>query len=462
MNPRKWVLVLAACGVLIGAAATQKSKQKNLPKAPELLPWSQQIAVRERWLVKRHAMLLDMMRRNHVDMWIVVNEEFHNDPLTEYVAPPRVYTGGRDIFVFVDAGDAGLKKIAVTGYSEENVQRFFESTDDPSQHPVDKQLRALWDMYHPAHIGLGIDGRRGVTRSLTKSTYDYLAEKMGPDAAKNFVPAQDLIRDYLGTRIPEEFDTYNQEVILTDLITKRALSNEVITPGKTTVGDVRRWLYDEMWRNRVGTWFQPDLRVQRKGMQSESSRGFLAVAKEEIVIEPGDLVHLDFGISYMGMSTDWQKMAYVLLPGEKTVPAGLQKAMENTNTLQDALMLRAARPGRTGGEVYDLTMAEMKQKGIEAMIYSHPIGNQGHGLGASIDFRASQTVNPTHEAVGPSSQERLRDGSYQSIELNTKTAIPEWGGQKIYVMAEDDAYLTPDGYKFFQPRQTEFYLIQPK
>jgi len=164
----------------------------------------------------------------------------------------------------------------------------------------------------------------------------------------------------------------------------------------------------------------------------------------------------------MGMSTDWQKMAYVLLPGEKTVPAGLQKAMENTNTLQDALMLRAARPGRTGGEVYDLTMAEMKQKGIEAMIYSHPIGNQGHGLGASIDFRASQTVNPTHEAVGPSSQERLRDGSYQSIELNTKTAIPEWGGQKIYVMAEDDAYLTPDGYKFFQPRQTEFYLIQPK
>ena len=480
MNPRKWVLVLAACGLLIGAAATQKSKQKNLPKAPELLPWSQQIAVREQWLVKRHAMLLDMMRRNHVDMWIVVNEEFHNDPLTEYIAPPRVYTGGRDIFVFVDTGDKGLKKIAVTGYSEENVQRFFESTDDPSQHPVDKQLKALWDTYHPAHIGLGIDGRRGVTRSLTKSTYDYLAEKMGPDAAKNFVPAQELIGEYLATRIPEEFDTYNQEVILTDLITKRALSNEIITPGKTTVGDVRRWLYDEMWRSRVDTWFQPDLRVQRKGMPSETSRGFLAVAKEETVIEPGDLVHLDFGISYMGMSTDWQKMAYVLLPGEKTVPAGLQKAMDNTNALQDALMLRAARPGRTGGEVYDLTMAEMKQKGIEAMIYSHPIGNQGHGLGASIDFRASQTVNPTHEAVGPSSQERLRDGSYQSIELNTKTAIPngrpenlqsielntkrhpEWGGQKIYVMAEDDAYLTPDGYKFFQPRQTEFYVIQPK
>jgi len=441
-------MVCAMLGIL---AHAQKSKVNALPKTPQLLPWSQQIAVRERWLVKRHAMLLDMMRRHNIDMWVVVNEEFHNDPLTEYVAPPRVYTGGRDIFVLVDAGAAGLKKIAVTGYSEENVQRFFESPDDPSKNPMDKRLHTLWDTYHPARIGLGIGGRRGVTRSLTKSTYDFLADKMGPDAAKNFVPAQDLIAEYLSTRIPEEFDTYNQEVILTDLITKRALSNEVITPGRTTVGDVRRWLYDEMWRNRVDTWFQPDLRVQRKGMAAETSRGFLAVAKEETVIEPGDLVHLDFGISYMGMSTDWQKMAYVLLPGEKSVPLGLQKAMENTNTLQDALMLRAARPGRTGAEVYNLTMEEMKQKGIEAMVYSHPIGNQGHGLGASIDSR--QSAN---------GEQRMLLGSYQSIELNTKTAIPEWGGQQIFVMAEDEAYLTEEGYKFFQPRQTAFYLIHSK
>ena len=191
-------------------AATAGQRREAFCRGRSKLPCAKQ------WLVKRHAMLLDMMRRNHVDMWIVVNEEFHNDPLTEYVAPPRVYTGGRDIFVFVDAGAAGLKKFAITGYSEENLQRFFESADDPSKHPVDKQLRELWDTYHPAHIALGIDGRRGVTRSLTKSSYDYLADKMGPEAAKNFVPAQDLIDEYLSTRIPEEFDTYNQEVILTD------------------------------------------------------------------------------------------------------------------------------------------------------------------------------------------------------------------------------------------------------
>src|SRR5271154_3225632 len=127
MNPQRWALVLVTTAAIAFPASGQKTKAKDLPKTPELLPWSQQITVREGWLVKRHAMLLDMMRRNHVDMWIVVNEEFHNDPLTEYVAPPRVYTGGRDIFVFVDAGDQGLKKYAVTGYAEENLKKFFET-----------------------------------------------------------------------------------------------------------------------------------------------------------------------------------------------------------------------------------------------------------------------------------------------------------------------------------------------
>jgi Xaa-Pro dipeptidase len=133
MDFRKWIGGIGVCLVLVLAAPAEKPRKKM----PQLLPWSQQITVREGWLVKRHAMLLDMMRRHNLDMWIVLNEEFHNDPMTEYIAPPRVYTGGRDIFVFVDAGDKGLRKIAITGYSEESVQKFFEAEDDPP--PADKQ-----------------------------------------------------------------------------------------------------------------------------------------------------------------------------------------------------------------------------------------------------------------------------------------------------------------------------------
>ena len=425
----------------------------RVAEADTLLPWSQQIAIREGWLTKRHALLLPMMRRYGIGMWILVNEEFHDDPVIPYIAPPRPYTGNRDIFVFIDGGAEGLKKFAITGYTEENLGRFFEAPFTEPRPPA-ATLRDLHARYKPATIGLGIRGTRGQTRSLGWDAYRFLAETLGPEVEKTFVSAADLVQELLDTRLPEEAEHYRTAVAVTEAIVKRALSNAVITPGITTVGDVRKALYDMLWAAGVRTWFQPDLRVQRATGDVATSRGFLAVAPESIVISPGDVVHVDFGISYMGFDTDWQKMAYVLRPGEADAPAGLKMAMANSNTLQDALMLRHARPGRTGGNVFTATMAEMKERGIEAMIYSHPIGAQGHGLGTSIDFRSPLRSDTT------ALNARLRLGSYQSIELNTATPVPEWGGKKVFVMFEDDAYLTENGYRFFRPRQEQFYLIR--
>jgi len=435
----------------VSSAEVKSAKAKSAQAWPAIhLPsWSQQIAIRESWLVEHHALILDMMRRHQIDMWIVVNEEFHDDPLTQFIAPPRPYTGNRDIFVFIDTGTS-LRKIAVTGYAEDNLKRFFETEDDPK--PADKVLPQLYEQYHPQHIGLSIGARRGVQRSLTHDSYLFLAKTLGADAESHFVPAADLIEEYLDTRIQDEFSTYKTLVELTDQLTKRAFSNEVITPGKTTVGDVRRWLYDQMGSYDVTTWFQPDLRLQRKGRVPGTSRGFLAVEPESTVILPGDVLHLDFGITCMGLNTDWQKEAYVLLPGEKDVPNGLKHAMANTNTLQESLMTRS-RPGRLAGDVYNDIMADMKTANIEAKVYSHPIGNQGHGLGAGLDYRAAQAT----AAEG----KHMRKGSYISIELNSATPVAEWDNQKVYIMEEDDAYLTDDGFKTFLPRQTSFYLIHP-
>lgn len=443
---RRLTLVLALSFLLSIYAPGEKLR------VPGPLPWSQQIAVRETWLAKRHQMILPMMRHNGIDLWIVANEEFHDDPLTQYVAPPRPYAGNRDLFVFIDTGEKGLRKVAVTGYAEESLKRFFEAPDDPR--PADQVLHELYEQYKPNKIGLSFGATRGVERSLTYDTYNFISQSMGPDAAQHFVPAKDLIEEYLNTRIPEEFETYRTMVVVTDVLTRRGFSNQVIHPGKTTVGDLRRWFYDQLGYNGVGTWFQPDLRVQRKSKPNETSRGFLAVAREDTVIERGDVIHVDFGITYMGLNTDWQKMGYVLQRGEKDAPAGLKSALRNTNQLQDAVMSNA-RPGKTGGEVYDAAMEEMKKKGIEAKIYSHQIGNQGHGLGPSIDYRAAQRKD-----MGAASAKPLRDGSYISIELNTATPVPEWGNQKVFMMEEDDAYLTDQGYKFFVPRQEALYLIK--
>jgi hypothetical protein len=383
-------------------------------------------------------------------MWIVVNEEFHDDPLAQLVAPPRPYTGNRDIFVFIDAGDR-LRKVAITGYAEENVARVFEASNEPK--PPAQAIAALYAEHKPATVALSIGGRRGVQRALTHDSYELIAGALGDEGRARIVSAAPLIEEYCDTRLPGERAWYERLVALTERITKRALSGDVITPDRTTVGDVRRWLYDALWAAGVRTWFQPDMRVQRRASGNATSRGFLAVAPESTVIRRGDVIHLDFGITAMGFDTDWQKMAYVLKPGETDVPAGLKAAMKNTNTLQDALMLTHSRPGRTAASVYDSTMAEMQRRGIKAMIYSHPIGVQGHGLGAAIDFRSTQ--RDPNELPKP-----LRLGSYISIELNTTTPVPEWGGQGVAVMMEDDAVLTDTGWRFFRPRQEAWYLVR--
>ena len=460
LHPRLASLALlpAVCLVPLTAALAQPAAPAasrhavRVPEAARLLPWSQQIAIREGWLVQRHALLLPMMRRHGIAMWIVANEEFHDDPVVQHIAPPRPYTGNRDFFVFVDAGEAGLRKFAITGYTEENLGRFFDAPFTEPRPPA-ATLRALVEQYRPATIALGIRGTRGQTRTLGHDTYRFLAETLGPEQEARFVSAAPLLEEVLDTRLPEERPHYEAAVAVTEAIVRRALSNAVITPGVTTVGDVRRALYDMLGAAGVRTWFQPDLRVQRQGGGAPTSRGFLAVAPESTVIRRGDAVHVDFGVSYMGFDTDWQKMAYVLKPGERDVPEGLRRAMAHTNAAQDALVA-AGRPGRTGGAVFTAVMEAMRARGIEAMVYSHPIGAQGHGLGASIDFRAPLRSDTTGQAG------RLRPGSWLSVELNTATPVPEWGGQKLFVMMEDDAWLADDGYRFFRPRQDRWYLIR--
>jgi Xaa-Pro dipeptidase len=418
---------------------------------PKLLSVREQQAVRESWLKKRlETMLLPMMREQKIEMWIVTNEEFHADPVTEYIAPSLPYVGRRDFFIFADRGGDKLDRIAVVRYPEEHLKLFFEVLNPPGRE-IPATLRRIVEERNPKTIALNMGGTRGATNGITHDAYNFLADTLGKDLASRFVSAAPLIVEYMDTRVPEELEHYRTAVTVTDILTRRAFSNEVITPGKTTVGDVRWWFLQQVNNLGLGVWFQPDLRVQRQNTETGKTMQFLEVAKESIVIQRGDVIHIDCGLNYLGLSTDWQKMAYVLREGEKDVPEGLKKALANTNRLQDALFTHI-KPGAKGFEVYDATMADMKTAGIEAMIYSHSVGNQGHALGASIDFR--------RPPAGAPQEPPFREGSYTSIELNTSTPVAEWGGQKVTIMMEDDAYLTKDGMKWFRPRQTAFYIIR--
>lgn len=448
MKANKLLICAAAWLLLCGSLIAQNRSGEPIPPMPKLLSQLEQMDVREQWLKKRlGSLLLPMMKRHGIDMWIVVNEEFKSDPVTEHIVPPIPIVGRRDLFVFIDRGER-IERIAMVRYDEERLNNHYKLLMPPRD-KFGAELKKLVDERNPKTIALNIGGTRGQQSGLSHDSYRFLAETLGPENEKKFVSAAKFLTEFFDTRLPEEYEHYEKAVLATDVITRRAFSNEVITPGKTTVRDVRWWMMQQVNDLGLGIWFQPDLRIQRQRTETGTTGQFLSTAKESEVIQPGDLIHVDFGLIYMGLSTDWQKHAYILKPGETDAPAGLKAALSNTNRLQDELF-SFARAGMTGSQVYDQTMAEMKKQGIEAMIYSHPIGAHGHGLGASIDFR---------RGIG-GDEDKLRLGSYTSIELNTSTAVPEWGGQKVTIMAEDDAVMTENGYKFIRPRQTELYLIK--
>jgi Xaa-Pro aminopeptidase len=444
---RNYVVLLLLCLMLF--QGTYVSGQgRSIPDMPKLLSQLEQMEVRERWLMMRlGSMLLPMMKRHGVEMWIVVNEEFNSDPVTEHIVPPIPMVGRRDVFIFIDQGER-IERIALVRYEEERLKKHYEMRM-PARDKFNEELKKIVDERKPKTIALNIGGTRGQQSGLSYDSYKFLADALGTDNEKKFVSAASLLTEFFDTRIPDELAHYRNAVSATDVITQRAFSNEVITPGKTTVRDVRWWMLEQVNKLGLTVWFQPDLRIQRRAAATGTSGPFLGTANESQVIERGDLIHVDFGLNYMGLSTDWQKHGYILKDGEADAPAGMKAALKNTNRLQD-ILFGFARTGMTGTEVYEKTIAEAKKQGIEAMIYSHPIGTHGHGLGPSIDFRGN---------IGGGGN-KIIAGSYMSIELNTSTAVPEWGGQKVTIMAEDDAVMTDKGYEFIRPRQTELYIIR--
>ncbi|MBK9155951.1 MAG: aminopeptidase P family protein [Chloracidobacterium sp.] len=444
----KQILALFMLIVIAPALLAQNRSNEPIPAMPKLLSQREQADFREQWLRKRlGSLLLPMMKRHGIEMWIVVNEEFNNDPVTPHITPMVPIVGRRDLFIFIDQGQR-IERVAVVRYAEERLKGHYRMLL-PARDKFGEEVRKLVDARNPKSIALNIGGGRGQQSGLSHDSYKFLAEALGPENEKKFVSAANLLTEFFDTRLPEELEHYRAAVLATDVITRRAFSNEVITPGKTTAGDVRWWMLQQLNDIGVDTWFQPDIRIQRQAAATGTTGQFLSTASESDVIQRGDLIHVDFGLNYMGLSTDWQKHAYVLKAGETDAPAGLKTALKNTNRLQD-IIFNVARAGMTGTAVYEASMAECKKQSINCMIYSHPLGTHGHGLGPSIDFRG---------LVGGGGN-KILPGSYISIELNTSTEVPEWNNQKVTIMAEDDAYMTDNGYEWFRPRQTELYLIR--
>jgi Xaa-Pro aminopeptidase len=260
---------------------------------------------------------------------------------------------------------------------------------------------------------------------------------------QRLVRSDKLAVGWLETRTAEEMKVYPQIVRLAHAIIAEALSDAVIRPGHTTSKDVIWWLREKVSSLGLQAWFQPSLGILRQGRNG--------MLDGDELIQRGDMLWTDFGITYLGLNTDTQHLAYVLKEGEREAPKGLRDGLAAANAVQDALT-GSFRTGRTGNQILAEARAKALAMGLKPSIYSHPIGYHGHGAGSSIGFWDNQRADPRGEHP-------LRPNTAWSIELSAKSVVPEWNNQEVEFRLEEDAFFDGSQVVYQNGRQSRFHLV---
>ena len=446
-------------GLALAAALAPPAPAANAAAMPAKLPTlREQDTIRQEWLKLRlERVLPTLMRRHGVSMWLVINREYNEDPVfRSLISPSVMYARRRTILVFFDrGGDKGIERLALGGGTNGGLYEMYRDPDNAGREIMgDSQwqtLRKVIEQRKPSTIAINVSHTHAFSDGLSAGEREQLEAALGPWTSK-LVRAENLPLEYISVRLPEMEPHYVAMMKTVHALIARAFSNEVITPAQTTTKDVEWWLRQTVNDLGLGEWFPPSVSVQRP--ERKATEFAATVRPEAEVIQRGDHLHVDFGIYAMGLATDTQHVGYVLKEGEKDAPAGFQKALANSNRMQD-IAFEEMRPGRSGNDVLASMLALRKKEGIEGTMYTHPVNDYGHGAGPLIGLWDRQEGVPGRGDV------LLLPSTWFSIELQAATAVPEWGGQRLRSAQEEDAILGPDGkMRWVLSRQTKYHLVK--
>ncbi|WP_323755994.1 M24 family metallopeptidase [Roseivirga sp.] len=395
--------------------------------------------------------LPEIMRREGVDMWVVMSREYNEDPVIKTLLPATwLAARRRTILIMFDRGEKeGIESIAVARY---DVGSSFKSAWNPEEQPDQwARVAEIIRERNPKKIAVNKSKHFGITDGVVATDLEEFTAALDKKDQNKIISAEKVAIGWLETRTEAEMTIYPHIVRISHMIIQEAFSDKVITPGVTTTEDVVWWMRDKVIELGLQTWFHPTIDVQRADPESFDHLRTFSKRPEENVILPGDLLHCDFGITYLRLNTDQQQHAYVLRPGETEVPSYLQAAFKNGNRLQD-IFTGNFKEGRTGNEVLKMSREQAIAEGIKPSIYTHPIGYHGHASGTTLGMWDSQGGVPV------TGDYPLHLNTAYSIELNAATFIKEWQ-KEIRIMLEEEAFFDKSGVWYIDGRQNEILTI---
>lgn len=440
---KKLILTLLTVGVLTQILQAQ---------SPAVLSQRAQADVIDQWLEERiQTVLPAIMEREGIDMWLVMSREYNEDPVIRTFLPATWFAARRRTMLLIYKPE-GTEKIEAMAVARYDVGKSFKKAWDPETTPDQwEKLVELIQERNPKKIAVNIGKEYGHADGLNVTEYNTLMEYLDESSKAKIVSGQNLAVGWLETRTPSEMATYKHLQILANSIIAEGLSEKVITPGVTTTDDVVWWYRERIAEMKLATWFHPTVDIQRPDPDSQEHLRSFAVRPDSQVILPGDLLHIDFGITYMRLNTDTQQLAYVLKADEKEVPKYLADAFSVGNRLQDILTSQFIT-GQTGNEILRATRTQMEKEGIKGSIYSHPMGYHGHASGPTIGMWDNQG-----DTKGAGDYP-LYPNTVYAIELNAVVFVKEWN-KEVRIMLEEGAFFDGSKVTYLDGRQKEILPI---
>lgn len=396
-------------------------------------------------------LLPNLMDKTGIDMWLIISREYNEDPVIRTMLPSTwLNARRRTILVFYrNKTNNTIEKLAIARYDVgKNISSAWDKEIEPDQW---KALVKIIEKRKPTKIGINISKSFAIADGLVHTDYRELKAALPESLGDKLVSAEPLAIAWIESRTEKEMQLYNTLVKITHDIIDEAFSAAVIEPGKTTTDDVVWWMRQKVTDMGLDTWFHPTIDVQRNEEELKSHIYSFSKGENNKVIFPGDLLHCDFGVTYVGLNTDCQQHAYVAKKGETEVPVYLAEAFKKGNRLQD-IFTGNFKEGRTGNDILLSSLEKAKDEGLRPSIYTHPLGTYGHSAGTTLGMWDAQ------EGVPVNGDYPLHYNTVYAIELNTTVFIEQWN-RDIRIMLEEAGFYGPKGFRYVNQRQENIKLI---
>jgi hypothetical protein len=451
---RIWVLagvLLSTVGESIAAEAPVPDQGRVVDSIGAVLPQRARVEP-VNWALegRMNDLLPRLMRETAIDLWLVINREYAEDPVFFSLVTEPVHAARRTtMLLFFDRGpDEGVERLTVNRYPFDSLYEVAWEGGD-----LEEQWQGLAEVIaerDPKRIGINVSRDWPVADGLTAALRDRLLEVLDSKYAERLVSAEELVVRWLETRSAGELEAYPHIVALARGVISEAFSERVITPGATTTDDVAWYIAERFAELELPIWFMPYVNAQRPGVACKEDTAFCG---DSGVIQLGDVLHTDVGICYLRLCTDTQEMGYVLKPGESGVPESLEMALGKGNRWQD-LLTGEFETGRTGNEILVAAQMASQREGIVSSIYTHPLGVFGHAPGPTIGMWDNQGITRI-QGDWP-----LHPSTAYAIEGNVKMAVPEWDDQLVQIKLEQSAVFDGKKVRYLAGRQTEWHVVR--